>query len=37
MVKNIWEKIAENLDYIEKSNFMRRSTELAVDGSSGVI
>ena len=30
MVQNIWEKIAENLGFVENNNFIRGSTEVAV-------
>ena len=36
MVQNVWEKIAENLGFVENSNFFRRSTEAAVHGCSGI-
>ena len=29
-VENVWEKIAESLDFVENSNFSRGSTEAAV-------
>lgn len=30
MVQNVWEKIAENLHFVESNNFIRKSTEAAV-------
>ena len=36
MVQNVWEKIAENLDFIENGNFIGESTEAAVRGCSGI-
>ena len=36
MVQNVWEKITENLGYVENSNFIRGSTEAAVRGCSGI-
>ena len=30
MVGNVWEKIPENLDFVESSNFIRRSTVATV-------
>ena len=30
MVQNAWENIAENLGFVENSNFIRESTEAAV-------
>ena len=35
-VQNVWEKIAENLDFVENSNFATKSAEAAVDGCSGI-
>ena len=36
MVQNIWEKIAENLGFVENNNFIRGSTEAAVHGCSDI-
>lgn len=36
MQKNVWEKIAQKLDFAEHSNFIRRSTELAVRRCPGI-
>ena len=36
MEKNVWEKIAKNLDFVEHSNFIRRTTESAFRGCPGV-
>ena len=37
MVQNVWAKIAENLDFVENSNFLiRRSTKAGVRGGSRV-
>ena len=30
MVQNSWEKIVENLDFVENINFIREGTEVAV-------
>ena len=35
-VQNVWEKIAENLDFVENSNFIRGNTEAVVRCCSGV-
>ena len=35
MAQNVWDKIAENLDFVENSNFIRGSTEVAVRGCPG--
>ena len=36
MVQNAWENIAENLGFVENSNFIRESTEAAVSRFSAV-
>ena len=36
VVKNVWEKIAENVDFVEKRNFVKESTEASVQGCSGI-
>ena len=36
MIKNVWEKIAENLDFVKSSNFIRGSAKAAVPNCSGV-
>ena len=36
MVRNVCEKITENLDFVENSNFIKGNTETAVPGYSGV-
>ena len=36
MVQNIWKKIAENLDFVEKSKFIKGSSEAATHRSSGI-
>ena len=36
MVQNIWEKIIENLAFVENSKFIRESTEAAVRGCFGI-
>ena len=36
MVRNVCEKITENLDFVENSNFIEGNTETAVPGYSGV-
>ena len=36
MVQNIWERIAENLDFVKSSNFIRGSTKAAVGVCHGV-
>ena len=32
MAQFVWKKIAENLDFVENSNFIRENTETAVRG-----
>ena len=36
MVQNVWEKIAEDLCFVENSNFIRGSTEAGIHGWSGI-
>ena len=36
MVLNVWEKVGENLCFVENSNFIKGSTEAAVRGCSSV-
>ena len=36
MVQNVWAKIAENLDFVENSNFILRSTKAADRGYSRI-
>ena len=36
MQKHVWEKIAENLDFVEHNNFIRRSTKSAVRRCPGI-
>ena len=36
MAQNIWEKIAENIGFVENDNFIRGSTEAAVLGCSSI-
>ena len=35
MVQNVWEKIAENFDFVENINFIREATETVVRGCFG--
>ena len=36
MEQIVWEKVAENLDFVEDNNFIRENTETAVRGCSSV-
>ena len=36
VVENAWEEIAENLDFVENSDFIRGSTEAAVRSCCGI-
>ena len=36
IVKNVWGKTAENIDFVENSNFIRENTEAPVRGCSSV-